>query len=199
MLWSANFLNKHKSSLVLLRSQALRLLLKSRQTKNSRQIFLIAPHPRLKKNPENQKILRLIPSLGDLKYGQCRMSISDLRRKDTAASRLSKKSFATSSLVVGRFAAKKGSLRSARGRLVRGGSRIFFRTGCTRLFLYFNTNKPHGFLFLQNTSCIRKPQVISGGGGRGGRVRTPCTLSLDPPLLVASLCFFLIFLLFLFS
>ena len=31
--------------------------------------------------------------------------------------------------------------------------------------------------FLQNTSCIRKPQVISGG------VRTPCTLPLDPPLL----------------
>ena len=35
------------------------------------------------------------------------------------------------------------------------------------------------FFFLQNTSCIRKPQVISGG--RGG-VRTPCTLPLDPPL-----------------
>ena len=30
--------------------------------------------------------------------------------------------------------------------------------------VYFNTNKPHSF-FLQNTSCIRKPQVISGGGG----------------------------------
>ena len=35
------------------------------------------------------------------------------------------------------------------------------------------------FFFLQNTSCIRKPQVISGGGG----VRTPCTLPLDPPLI----------------
>ena len=57
----------------------------------------------------------------------------------------------------------------------RGGSRIFLRRGCTRLLLYFNTNKPHSF-FLQNTSCIRKPQVISGG------VRTPCTLPLDPPL-----------------
>ena len=32
--------------------------------------------------------------------------------------------------------------------------------------LYFNTNKPHSF-FLQNTSCITKPQVISRGG-RGG-------------------------------
>ena len=36
------------------------------------------------------------------------------------------------------------------------------------------------FLFLQNTSCIRKPQVISGEG-----VRTPCTLPMDPPLLFA--------------
>ena len=47
----------------------------------------------------------------------------------------------------------------------RGGSRIFFRRGCTRLLLYFNTNKPHSFFFLQNISCIRKPQVISWGGG----------------------------------
>ena len=31
--------------------------------------------------------------------------------------------------------------------------------------------------FLQNTTCIRKPEVISGWG-----VRTPCTLPLDPPL-----------------
>ena len=29
----------------------------------------------------------------------------------------------------------------------RGGSRSFFRRGCTRLLLYFNTNKPHSFLF----------------------------------------------------
>ena len=49
-------------------------------------------------------------------------------------------------------------------RLNRGRSRIFFRRGCTLLLLYFKTNKPHSF-FLQNTSCIRKPQVISGGGG----------------------------------
>ena len=44
----------------------------------------------------------------------------------------------------------------------RGGSRIFFRRVCTRLLLYFNTNKPHSFLFWQNTS-------------------TPYTLPLDPP------------------
>ena len=31
--------------------------------------------------------------------------------------------------------------------LNRGGSRIFFRRGCTRLLLYFNTNKPHSFFF----------------------------------------------------
>ena len=35
---------------------------------------------------------------------------------------------------------------------------------CTSLLLYFNTNKSHSF-FLQNTSCIRKPLVISRGGG----------------------------------
>ena len=53
----------------------------------------------------------------------------------------------------------------------RGGSRDFFRRGCTCLLLYFNTNKPLLFFFLQNTSCIRKPhQVI------------PCTLPLDPLL-----------------
>ena len=46
----------------------------------------------------------------------------------------------------------------------RSGSRIFFRRGCTCLLLYFNTNKPHSF-FLQNTTCIRKRQVIWGGGG----------------------------------
>ena len=54
----------------------------------------------------------------------------------------------------------------------RGGSRIFFRRGCTRFLLYFNTNKPHSF-FLQNTSCIRKPQVISGGGVGGAHPLHP--------------------------
>ena len=41
---------------------------------------------------------------------------------------------------------------------------------------YFNANKPHSVFFLQNTSYIREPFVISKG------VRTPCTLPLDPPL-----------------
>ena len=60
----------------------------------------------------------------------------------------------------------------------RGGSRIFNRRGCTRLLLYFATNKPLSFFFWQNTSCIRKRQVISGGGGG---VRAPCTHPRDPP------------------
>ena len=42
---------------------------------------------------------------------------------------------------------------------------FFLRRGCARLLLYFNTNKPHSFFFWQNTSCIRKLQVISGRGG----------------------------------
>ena len=50
----------------------------------------------------------------------------------------------------------------------RGGSRIFFRRGCTRLEL----NKPNSF-FWQNTSCIRKLQVISGGGVEGAHPRHP--------------------------
>ena len=37
----------------------------------------------------------------------------------------------------------------------------------------------HIFFFLQNTSCIRKPQVISGGGGGGGVY--PCTLPRSAP------------------
>ena len=41
---------------------------------------------------------------------------------------------------------------------------FFLGEGCTRLLLYFNTNKPHSFFFSRNTSCIRKSQVISGGG-----------------------------------
>ena len=33
-----------------------------------------------------------------------------------------------------------------------------------RLMFYFSTNKTQS-IFWQNTSCIRKPQVISGEGG----------------------------------
>ena len=60
----------------------------------------------------------------------------------------------------------------------RGRSRIFFGGGA---LVSCSTSTPinHIVFFLQNTSCIRKLQVISGGGEG---VRTPCTLPLDPPL-----------------
>ena len=46
---------------------------------------------------------------------------------------------------------------------VRGGSRIFFRRGCTRLWLYFNTNKPHSFFFAE----YQLYQKTAGHLGRG--------------------------------
>ena len=49
---------------------------------------------------------------------------------------------------------------------------FFFRRGCTRPLLYFNTNKPQSF-FLQNTSCIRKAQDISRGGGGAHSLHPP--------------------------
>ena len=61
-----------------------------------------------------------------------------------------------------------------------GGSRIFYRRRGALISCSTSTPTNHiVFFFSQNTSCIRKPQVISRGGGG---VRTPCTLSLDPPL-----------------
>ena len=55
----------------------------------------------------------------------------------------------------------------------------FFLGGGALVSCSTSTPINHIVFFLQNTSCIRNPQVISGGGG----VRTPCTLPLDPPLL----------------
>ena len=53
---------------------------------------------------------------------------------------------------------------------------FFFRRGCTRLLLYFNTNKPHSFF-------CRIPVVLENRrSSQKGGVRTPCTLPLDPPL-----------------
>ena len=62
-------------------------------------------------------------------------------------------------VTLGTYASKPRDLVSFQGQI-----QEFFRRGCTRLLLYFNTNKPDSF-FLQNTSCIRKPQAILGGGG----------------------------------
>ena len=56
----------------------------------------------------------------------------------------------------------------------------FFSRGGALVSCSTSTPINHIVFFLQNTSCIRKPQVISEGGGGG--VRTPCTLPLDPPL-----------------
>ena len=68
----------------------------------------------------------------------------------------------------------------------RGGSRIFFKRGCTRLLLYFNTNKPHSFCRIP---VVLENRRSSRGGGGGGPPpppppppHTPCTLPLDPPL-----------------
>ena len=47
----------------------------------------------------------------------------------------------------------------------RGGSRIFFRRGCTRLLLYFNTNKPHSFFFGRTGQLYKKTAGHLGGGG----------------------------------
>ena len=47
----------------------------------------------------------------------------------------------------------------------RGGSRIFFRRGCTRLLLYFNTNKPHSFFFGEYQLYQKTAGHLRGGGG----------------------------------
>ena len=55
----------------------------------------------------------------------------------------------------------------------RGGSRIFLGGGG---LVSCSTSRPINHIvcfFLQNTSCIRKPQVISGGGGGGGAPPPP--------------------------
>ena len=58
----------------------------------------------------------------------------------------------------------------------RGGSRIFFLGGGALVSCSTSTPINHIVFYLQNTSCIKKPQIISGG------VRNPCTLPPDPPL-----------------
>ena len=67
---------------------------------------------------------------------------------------------------------------------IRGGSRFFFRRGCTCLLIYFNTNKPHSFFFWRRIPVVLENRRSSWGGGG---MRTPCTLSLDPPLHILTL------------
>ena len=60
----------------------------------------------------------------------------------------------------------------------RGGSRIFFRRGCTPLLLYFNTNKPHSFFFCRIPVVLENRRSSQGGGGGAYPLHPP----LDPPL-----------------
>ena len=46
-----------------------------------------------------------------------------------------------------------------------GGSRIFFRRGCTRLSLYFNNIKPHSFFFRRIPVVLENRRSSRGGGG----------------------------------
>ena len=48
---------------------------------------------------------------------------------------------------------------------LRGGCRIFFRRGCTRLLLYFNTNKPHSFFFFCRIPVVLENRRSSRRGG----------------------------------
>ena len=47
----------------------------------------------------------------------------------------------------------------------RGGSRIFFWRGCTRLLLYFNTNKPHSFFCRIPVVILKTAGHLKEGGG----------------------------------
>ena len=61
---------------------------------------------------------------------------------------------------------------------VQGQIQDFFLGGGALVSCSTSTPINNVVFFSQNTSYIRKPQVISGGRGA-----TPCSLPLDPPLL----------------
>ena len=63
----------------------------------------------------------------------------------------------------------------------RGGSRIFFRRGCTRVLLYFNTNKPHSFFFFCRIPVVLENRRSSRGGGGGGAPPPPPPHTPPPP------------------
>ena len=63
---------------------------------------------------------------------------------------------------------------------VQGRILDIFRRGCTRLLLYFNTNKPRSFFFFFR----RIPVILENRrSSQGEGVRTPFYLPLDPSLL----------------
>ena len=67
-------------------------------------------------------------------------------------------------------------------RACRGGSRIFFRRGCSRLLLYFNTNKPHSFFFCRLPVVLENRRSSRGGGGGGAHPVHP------PPRSAPGMC-----------
>ena len=70
-------------------------------------------------------------------------------------------------------------------RALQGRIQDFFRRGCTRLLLYFNTNKPHSF-FCRIPVVLQNRRSSQGGRGGGG-VRSPCTLPQNAPLLYTAI------------
>ena len=74
-----------------------------------------------------------------------------------------------------KFLGKNQSTEKLRRDLVtctRGQIQDFFEEGCTRLLLYFNTNKPHSFFFCRIPVVLENCRPSRGGGGA----------HLDPPL-----------------
>ena len=61
----------------------------------------------------------------------------------------------------------------------RGGSRIFVRMGCTRLLLYFNTNKPHSFFFCRIPVVFENRRSSQGGRGGAHPLHPPPRSALD--------------------
>ena len=78
-------------------------------------------------------------------------------------------------LFVSKTRSPKTTAKLIRTTCMAGADPGFFLGGGALVSL--NTNKPHSFFF------CRIPVVLENGrSSRGGRVRTPCTLPLDPPL-----------------
>ena len=54
-----------------------------------------------------------------------------------------------------------------------GGSRIFFRRGCTCLLLYFNTNTPHFFFFCRIPVVLENYRSSQRRGGNAHPLQPP--------------------------
>ena len=57
--------------------------------------------------------------------------------------------------------------------VIRWGSRIFFRTGCTLLLLYFNINKPYSSFFCRIAVVLENRRSSQGEGGGGAHPLNP--------------------------